>query len=344
MDLACDESGSEGERLVGGVTDVFAHASVRLTSDAATECVQELRRRIRSPATEYKANHLLREKNRSTLVWLLGATGPILGRARVHLTDKEFFVVRKVADLLVDDGGYAASLGLCQGTEARAVAETLYREGRSGLPRARWQGFLTAFNYLLRPRNRQGVWLSVDDFQRVVDDLHGEPTGPLGAVLARLRPARPRIEALLTTLLDNPEAVPALNPIIPAIVSAVSHWGADGRPVSIVHDRQSALTGVHVRQLQEVLGGPDPTLVGPVPRGRLAALTFVESHLDPRVQVADFLAGTARKIAENALHGHGDPELVTLLRAYVDPYSIWADERSWSGLAPAPRTVDGAYR
>ncbi|MFD0662567.1 hypothetical protein [Thermocatellispora tengchongensis] len=41
------------------------------------------------------------------------------------------------------------------------------------------------------------------------------------------------------------------------------------------------------------------------------------------MQVADLLAGAARKIAEDALHGHGDPELTALLRPYVHPRSIW---------------------
>ena len=34
-DVACDESGSEGEHLIGGNTDVFAHGSVRLTIEEA---------------------------------------------------------------------------------------------------------------------------------------------------------------------------------------------------------------------------------------------------------------------------------------------------------------------
>src|SRR5690242_9076845 len=61
VEIACDESGSEGEHLVGGNTDVFAHASVNLSIDTSAACVQEIRARIGSPALEYKANHLLRE-------------------------------------------------------------------------------------------------------------------------------------------------------------------------------------------------------------------------------------------------------------------------------------------
>ena len=87
-EIACDESGYEGDKLVGGVTDVFAHAGVDLGLDAAAACVAELRRRIRSPAQEYKANHLLREKHRGALLWLLGDAGPLRGHAHVWLVDK----------------------------------------------------------------------------------------------------------------------------------------------------------------------------------------------------------------------------------------------------------------
>jgi hypothetical protein len=110
VEIACDESGSEGENLVGGNTDVFAHASVRLDTESATNCVQEIRSRIRSPALEYKANHLLREKHRSVLRWLLGPSGPIHGHAHVQLTDKAFFVVGRVIDLLVGEADEASVL------------------------------------------------------------------------------------------------------------------------------------------------------------------------------------------------------------------------------------------
>ena len=35
LEVACDESGSEGEKLVRGSTDTFAHASVDVTTAAA---------------------------------------------------------------------------------------------------------------------------------------------------------------------------------------------------------------------------------------------------------------------------------------------------------------------
>src|SRR6266545_3800746 len=136
LEVACDESGYEGENHIGATTDVFAHASVRLSAELATNCVQEIRKRIRSPALEYKSNHLLREKHRSVLKWLLEPSGPIHGIAHVHLTDKTFFVVGKVIDLLLGKVIYEPGSGLYQDQQAKAMAVTLYRDGQRTFGRA----------------------------------------------------------------------------------------------------------------------------------------------------------------------------------------------------------------
>ncbi|MFF3561680.1 DUF3800 domain-containing protein [Streptomyces sp. NPDC002574] len=301
LEIACDESGSDGENLIGGNTDVFAHAGVRLDPAEAHACLREMRDRIRSPAVEYKANHLLREKHRPVLEWFLGPSGPLPSDARVHLTDKAFFVVRRVADVLLDD---------------RDEAAPLYREGRGALPAARWRAFLESANDLVRTRNRDAGPAPVDAFFRTLDTLHGT------ALAVRLRHTRPRAEAFRARVLDEPPSVPELDPLLPSLARTIAHFGRDGHPVAVVHDRQNTLTAERVRRLEAIL--PPPS--------RLASLTLVESRSDPRVQLADFLAGVARKIASDALNGHADAPLTDLLRPHVDPYSLWADEHSRSLL------------
>ncbi len=268
VEIACDESGSEGENLLGGETDVLAHGSVRLDAEAAADCVRELRDRIRSPAQEYKANHLLRTKHRRTLVWLLGPSGPIHGHAQVHLTDKTFFVVGKVVDLLLDEVPYAESIGHVQGPRARALTAVLHHEGPRVLGPS-WTAFLRAFVGLLRLSNRR-------------------------------------------------ELIPPLDPLMPAIIATVGHWSGGGTPVAVVHDEQPSLKAERIAQLEGILAAS--------PRTRLHELRFADSRDDPRVQVADFLAGVARRIASDELNGHGDGELTALLRSYVDTESTWADD------------------
>ncbi|USX55925.1 NAD-dependent protein deacetylase of SIR2 family [Lentzea sp. HUAS12] len=220
MEIACDESGSEGEKLVGGVTAVFAHAAVRFSHSDAAACVESLRDMIKSPAQEYKANHLLRTKNRWALLWFLGPDGPLAGRARVQLVDKRRFLASRVR----------AEFGSVTGP-------------------------LELYNDLLRVR------------------------GPRGA----------------------------LDPLFPAILRAVAQWGG---PVSIVHDQQLSLTDGRIRQLKELAP-------------RLESLVLADSQFDARVQVADFLAGIARRVAEEELHGRPDREVIELLMPFVVGPGMW---------------------
>ena len=59
------------------------------------------------------------------------------------------------------------------------------------------------------------------------------------------------------------------------------------------------------------------------------------------MQLADFLAGVARKIASEALVGRADPALVGLIRPYVDATSVWGDPTSAAllGLTAAEGAV-----
>jgi hypothetical protein len=292
LEVACDESGYEGEKLIGTTTDVFAHASVRLDPAAAARCVRELRERIRSPAEEYKANHLLREKHRPALEWLLRA---LPGEAHVYLMDKVFFVVATVIGLLVTD-------------HADAIARIVYRDGPRVFGRRPWEEFLVSANNLMRTRDVAAE--SVDAFDRVVGALRVDRTDGILERLAQVGP----------------------DPLIPAIARAVAHWGAGGQPIVIVHDRQTTLSKARIARLVDSS------------HGGLAELRLVDSRVDPRVQVADIVAGVARKIASDELNDRGDTVLTRLLRPYVDPSSIWGDDDSWyrlTGLRPdptAPRT------
>jgi hypothetical protein len=295
LEIVCDESGYEGEKLIDTTTDVFAHAGVRLDPAAARDSLAELRRRVRSPATQYKANHLQREKHRAVLVWFLGPGGPLAGRSHVYVIDKVYFLLGKLADVLLADPG---GPGLAADGPARALSAALYA-GRPG------HDYLVAANDLLRGKDRQDVQGPVDAFFRLAGELPGRERA--AAVRARLR--------------DDP-ALSVLDPLIPAVAGAVRHWGADGTPVSILHDRQTMLPTERISRIGQLL--PPPL--------RLAGLRLAAAEAEPRIQLADMLAGTVRKIVQDELHGAGDPELTALVRPYLDPGSIWGDRRSWASL------------
>ncbi|GAA5021586.1 DUF3800 domain-containing protein [Actinopolymorpha pittospori] len=341
LEIACDESGHEGENLARAVTDVFAHASVGLDTQAATACIQEIRDRIRSPATEYKANHLLRAKHRAVLVWLLGPSGPMLGNARVHLTEKSYFVVARVVDLLLGEAAYQASSGLYQDPRNGAITDALYRDGERVFGADRWQAFLEYSNGLMRTRKPWRVAAPVDPFFHMVDLLRvAGGRHRVGEIMDLLWHTRARAEVFQQNLLENSTTTAPLDPLLPAIVQAVVHWGEGGYDVSIVHDEQSALTRTRIEQIRAVLARPQPHTPRRRSTGRLTGVRLVDSQSDPRVQVADFLAGVARRIASDELNHRSDPELADLLRPYVDASSIWGDDRSWTVLGPASSELE----
>ncbi|MEU7057109.1 hypothetical protein [Streptomyces sp. NPDC046197] len=312
VEVACDESGSDSENLTSGNTDVFAHASVRLSGKCAAQCVREIRDRIRSPAEEYKATHLLREKHRAVLEWVLCPAGPLYGHAHVDLTEKAFLVVDRALDMLLGD---------C------AEARVLFGAGPEVFGTQRWRQFLEAANQLLRARNSGGPAAPVDDFLRTVRALRELPApAEVTGVLERLAGARERADALRARKLAGGGLIPVLNPLVPAILRTAAHWSADGGTVRLVHDQQNMLTPGRIAWLVQTAGRDG---IG------LAGLDLVDSRQDSRVQLADFLAGIARKIASDELNRRGDPPLTALLRPYVGAMSVWGDAPSWGRLGPS---------
>ena len=317
VEIACDESGYEGEKLIGSTTQVFAHGSVRLDRDEAAAFMQELRDRIRSPATEYKANHVLRGKHRAVLEWMLGPQSPLSGQARVYLIDKAFYVLGKLVELLV--AGRADS-GLEPDQVTRAVTRTLHMGGAATFGPVRWGAFLLVANDLMRPRSSGAAF-----FDGLDDLVRDAPAGPVKMALSRLRSGQAHAEAFRARTSQAPalgDRLPALDPLPLAIRQAVLAWGHGPGPVAIVHDRQNTLPATRIAVLISTLDG------------RLARVDLVDSFTTPTVQVADVLAGAVRKVAEDELRGEGDATLTALLGPFVDPASIWGDDRSWSRIAP----------
>ncbi|WP_416968935.1 hypothetical protein [Streptomyces sp. 4F14] len=289
IEIACDESGADGENLVGGNTLFFAHGSVDVSVEFAGSVISEIRERIRSPAEEYKANHLLREKHRAVLEWLLGA---LRGRAHVELVRKESFLVGRVVEVL---GGEGAPSG-------------------EGVPEEVWGAFVRAGNRLLRVRAEVDSGVLVEEFFGSLDALRSAVAGTeAGEMLARLSGRRERAFAYRASI---PTLIPVLDPLFPTIVDTAAHWSSPGTPVHLVHDRQTLLTPARVEWIRQRAEARGVTLAG---------LRLVQARSDPRVQLADFLAGIARKIAGDEATGVGDPVLGELLRPYLEAGALRGD-------------------
>jgi hypothetical protein len=126
---------------------------------------------------------------------------------------------------------------------------------------------------------------------------------------------------VLTRLGEDDRSIPPpLEPLLPALAETVLFWSGGDRQVLVIHDEQSALTADRLRRLQQALAdgagwspagsdGASPARVSP-----LAGLVTVDSRDDPRVQVADLLAGVARRLPGTADSG--------ALRPFLSPTSL----------------------
>jgi len=86
-----------------------------------------------------------------------------------------------------------------------------------------------------------------------------------------------------------------------------------------------------LRRLEQILAAPPLEMIRLPAQGRFIRFSQVDSRTDPRVQVADLLAGVARKVAADELLGRRDPNLTALLRPYVDSASRWCSRMADPG-------------
>jgi hypothetical protein len=315
MEIACDESGFSGTNLLDPSTPVIAHASVDLGVDEAAELIAALRSGSRFSLHEFKSGQFLRSRPAGeSLEWFLAA---LSGRAHVQLVDKEFFLVTRIVDLFLADPSYAAGTRLTQHDRPAALA--LYRA--RGLAGRVWDAFLAAFVDLVRTKRRPQP--DRNALARFLDARDALAAARLGrdaeGVLDGL--ARARVWAILTRLAQDDRSIPPpLEPMLPALAETVLFWSGGYRQVLVIHDEQSALTAGRLRRLQQVLtesagpwaaeGDASHAEVSP-----LAGLVMVDSRDDPRVQIADLLAGVARRCPENGYDGRLEPFLsLTSLR------------------------------
>ena len=322
LEIACDESGWEGSNLATANSDVIAHASVRLHIDGAAECIRVLRGRPGQHSYEFKASHLMRANGGSGLGEFLGPSGPVYGRATVHLTHKSCFVLGRILDLFVGGWADVESVGLRPHRRVADLATRLCRAGPDMFGREPWLAFMVAANVFLRADRRGLVREPVDAF---LDQVALLRTLDGDGLLQDLRDGRREAYSARKRLLDDHVLHPVLEPLIPAVARTILRWSHGLHPVAIIHDEQSALTERRMRRLEQILAAPPLELIQLPARGRFIDFRQVDSRTDPRVQVADLLAGVARRVAADELLDRSDPDLTALLRPYIDSASRWCE-------------------
>ncbi len=339
MDIACDESGFTGGNLTG-LDGVFAHATVDLSVGSAAAVIDRIRRNTRAPKGELKANWLLRIECRDEVRWLLGTEGPIFDRAEVLLADTRYFLLTRILDVLLGPDPVLGTDLPGRTPRTRAVATRLRLEGPPTYGEAAWQAFLTHAGNLVRMKRRLPA-SAVQDFEEILDSLLRSPD-PNGVRdgLAELRGRRAVVWSVRQGYRDEPKRTPLLEPLIPALTRAVLRWGARTQHLHVMHDEQSALTPERIDDIAKALATTHP--------GHTLTVTRTDSLAEPRIQVADLVAGIARRAARGALAGVRDPELIELVAPLIDADSVWLPDLTPEGsraptsvLGPLPCAIGG---
>ncbi|MFC8597036.1 hypothetical protein [Isoptericola sp. NPDC057191] len=277
VEVACDESGFSGTNLLDPASPVIVHAAVDLGEADAAELLGTLRTRFHHRGTtEHKAHLLLRPGQPEAVAWFRDALD---GRSTVHVVDKRGHLAARVLDLLTGTPSYldGTPLGRDHGVSADVLRERA--------------DVLAAFVAMTRLKHRRRVdGGAVDRFLAVVPADVPELAGLTCA----------GVVTVLERLLDGDPAVPPpLEPLVPALAATALRWSDGRRSVAVVHDEQSALTPQRTTLLAAALA----VAVAPAPPP-LLGVRQVDSRRDARVQVADLLAGLARR---DALQAAGAP-------------------------------------
>jgi hypothetical protein len=290
VEIACDESGFVGGSLFGG-TRVFTHASVQLDRRAARDLTEEVRRRLQAGTQELKASRLNRPWGRPVASWLCALDGPLAGRAMVHVTDTRLFGLARLAQVLKSEeppeGWWSArEVAHCWDLALRlhgALAE---------LPATWERELLLAGRDLLWGRRRRRHGATIETWTDAVVAAAAQlPDTREGRFLAGWGSAD-AVRRAHRYVAEPPES-PLSEPLLPALRWAVRHWSARG-DVDVVHDEQSVLTPARVRAIAD-------DLASSFPGRRLSGFTRVDSRDDPRVQVADLVAGVVRRAYEELI-------------------------------------------
>ena len=140
-----------------------------------------------------------------------------------------------------------------------------------------------------------------------------------------------------------------MEPLLPALMCAIQSWAARTDVLTVVHDEQSALTPWRTAEMGARLAAQPSG-------GRLESVHRVDSRDEPRVQVADLLAGLARRWAaatlasrNDAAAGHTRPsrsdlDLGPRLQPLVAPRSVWVEPSALTNEPGKPAGEWGASR
>ncbi|MEV4560035.1 DUF3800 domain-containing protein [Kitasatospora sp. NPDC049285] len=295
-----DETGNSGQNLLDPGQPVFALAGVHLDDRAAADLVAEVRCQLPSTQGEPKYGSLAKAaRGRKALLRAFEQLPE--GAVRAQLMHKQFMVMTKMVDLLMEPMAHAMGYNLYNGQETLALAEMMHLAGRRLGDRAAYDRMLQAFVDWVRQRaSTDDLYASITSFRATVP--HNEAAG-LFELMEHCRPVAD--EAVVD--LGSGDLRDTLDPAVPALYELCLDFGRSIGRFRLVHDSSKVIAQWAVT-LRTAHLFPDPAnpggFVQQLPASRIE---FADSRAHPQLQLADWAAGAVRQWAADKAAGSGDP-------------------------------------
>jgi hypothetical protein len=330
VEIACDESGSDSENLVEGRSRVFTLGSTDLSLNEAGELMAALRAATGFAGKELKSSTLLKPKYLAAALGVFGRGGVLDGRAKLFLVDKWYMAVCKIVDLVIEEHAYSNGIRLHVTGDARRIALGLFQEGPRAFRIGDWNRLLREFVSFVRTTHRKGTKTTLEELLGTIDDLRLRAhRNSVSMAMKMLWEGRAQLEKFSSGPPDR-DHLRTLDPIFPAVFETARAWhDATGMSIHLVHDRQAVLTVETRAVLQRSGAHPHREFPFPVP---LRDIELVDSRDDPRVQVADIVAGLGNLVGTAAIEGVLDDPLADVVRPMIIATSLWGDAASWIRL------------
>ncbi|MBC9936938.1 MULTISPECIES: DUF3800 domain-containing protein [unclassified Leucobacter] len=323
--VACDESGNDGENNLNGNSAVFVHASTSVSIDVAQALMDEVRWRTRSQSAELKSKTLLQAKHQGTALWLLEHP-ELVGKCSLNFVHKQFFVVSKLFDATAEELAHSLGEDMYAGGGALAGATILFFMAPQAFGEA-WFEALNSFERFLRASSADVASEYLDELATTLVRILMSTDSPVRDVLGPVLAGIAHLKSLSRLQLGDgiEERMRTADPLICAVGGAVHEWKiASGRPVRMVHDDAKTLTPARVQWIKESLAHPEWVADSMAHSDvNLVDIELVDSRTDPRVQVADLLAGLGRLVGEDLVAGGEPHPLLEQIGVMQSRFSVW---------------------
>lgn len=216
--VACDESGWDGEKLLGRSDRFLSIGSIAIDDSRATEVIDLLRDRARvHQGIELKFAMFANGSHRAeALAEVFADPSGLAGKISIYFVDKHYVAASKFVDLLVEEVTYERGFNLYEDGTARRMGRILALRGPEILGE---QQFVTLINTLLAfasAGNRGEATVSVEVLmERIRGARDAAQPGNVKRILALAAEAQGSARRLVN--IDSP--VKSLEPLVPSIAA-----------------------------------------------------------------------------------------------------------------------------